>query len=80
MVHPKPKRILYGSYWWLEDQMRCVARDAVARNWYLDFQMCVSTHLPEECGFGDPINLYRHFKRSLGRTPGEYRESTDSVL
>ncbi|MBT3297107.1 MAG: substrate-binding domain-containing protein [Verrucomicrobia bacterium] len=28
----------------------------------------------EACGFGDPMNLHRHFKRSLNMSPGAYRE------
>lgn len=43
----KPKRILYATYWWLEDQMSCVASEAVEYGWYLDFQMCISHRLPD---------------------------------
>ena len=31
----------------------------------------------EACGFGDPMNLHRHFKRRLNISPGAYREQAD---
>ncbi|MDT8390214.1 MAG: substrate-binding domain-containing protein [Lentisphaeria bacterium] len=43
----KPKRILFATYWWLEDLMRAVAHQAAARGWHLNFQMCLDYHLPE---------------------------------
>ncbi|MDT8391474.1 MAG: substrate-binding domain-containing protein [Lentisphaeria bacterium] len=42
----KPKRVLYASQWWLEDQMGCVAREAAQRHWHINFQMCVTNRLP----------------------------------
>ena len=30
--------------------------------------------ISESCGFGDPVNLYRNFKRHLGVSPAAYRE------
>lgn len=30
--------------------------------------------IAETCGFGDPINLQRHFKQRLGISPAAYRK------
>jgi len=32
------------------------------------------TTVSEACGFGDPVNLYRHFKDTLGLSPRAYRK------
>jgi LacI family transcriptional regulator len=33
----------------------------------------------EACGFGDPMNLHRHFKRRLNMSPGAYREPANDA-
>ena len=50
----RPRRILFASYWWLEELMCRVAHHATRRGWHLDLQMCL-TNEPPKSWSGDGI-------------------------